>query len=329
LLELERNLFPQKKNRVALRRRVKEAMGNNKFKLSDIIPNAWFYKLKEIGNRGGGTTKRMKKTKPYYQHYTSPSPPRTPHKQNQPLTPNRASYHISRRLELEANKLLTVPSPKAIDNQFTLWESPRKSKRNTKRRQLKPLCSPKQVSSKVSSHCGCRVRKPEPESESGSSTDWSQPCCTCRVTTSPTDIIIDVTASERFVSKKLPPIVTKQQSPEVKAGEKSPVKEAHRLKTRVKSPRVLTKNTKHRKSKARQKECGILDGFAVVKSSSDPQRDFRDSMVEMIVENNIRKSKDLEELLACYLSLNSAEYHNVIVKVFEQIWFYLTDINRL
>lgn len=70
----------------------------------------------------------------------------------------------------------------------------------------------------------------------------------------------------------------------------------------------------------------ISQSFAVVKASSNPQKDFRDSMVEMIIENNIRASKDLEDLLACYLSLNSDEYHDVIVKVFEQIWFDLTDI---
>jgi uncharacterized protein (TIGR01568 family) len=65
----------------------------------------------------------------------------------------------------------------------------------------------------------------------------------------------------------------------------------------------------------------------VVKFSVDPQRDFKDSMVEMIVENNIRGSKDLEDLLACYLSLNSKEYHYIIVKAFEQIWFDMTDLH--
>ncbi|KAI4307553.1 hypothetical protein L6164_030727 [Bauhinia variegata] len=68
------------------------------------------------------------------------------------------------------------------------------------------------------------------------------------------------------------------------------------------------------------------EGFAVVKSSLDPQRDFRESMVEMIVENNIRASKDLEDLLACYLSLNSSEYHDLIVKAFEQIWFDMAQL---
>ncbi|RZC63054.1 hypothetical protein C5167_024821 [Papaver somniferum] len=71
----------------------------------------------------------------------------------------------------------------------------------------------------------------------------------------------------------------------------------------------------------------VSDSFAVIKSSFDPQRDFRESMVEMIVENDLRKSGDLEELLACYLSLNSNEYHDIIVKVFQQIWFDLTDIH--
>ncbi|OAE24610.1 hypothetical protein AXG93_2767s1110 [Marchantia polymorpha subsp. ruderalis] len=37
-------------------------------------------------------------------------------------------------------------------------------------------------------------------------------------------------------------------------------------------------------------------------------------MVEMIVEKEIQGAGDLEELLRCYLSLNSAEYHSVIVK---------------
>ena len=74
------------------------------------------------------------------------------------------------------------------------------------------------------------------------------------------------------------------------------------------------------------KNKNLPGSFAVVKSSFDPERDFRDSVVEMIVENNIRASKDLEELLACYLSLNSNEYHDLIVKAFEQIWFDMADL---
>ncbi|KAJ9185473.1 hypothetical protein P3X46_005110 [Hevea brasiliensis] len=103
------------------------------------------------------------------------------------------------------------------------------------------------------------------------------------------------------------------------------------LRLRVNSPRIANRriqaharksvssisNSSYRRS--------LSDSLAIVKSSFDPQRDFRDSMVEMIVENNIRASKDLEDLLACYLSLNSDDYHDLIIKVFKQIWLDLTE----
>ncbi|OAY62899.1 Transcription repressor OFP5 [Ananas comosus] len=66
-----------------------------------------------------------------------------------------------------------------------------------------------------------------------------------------------------------------------------------------------------------------LERFAVVKCSRDPQRDFRESMVEMIWEKGIERPEELERLLACYLTLNADEHHDVIVKVFRQVWFEL------
>ncbi|XP_030538784.2 transcription repressor OFP1 [Rhodamnia argentea] len=116
------------------------------------------------------------------------------------------------------------------------------------------------------------------------------------------------------------------------------------VKLRINSPRLAStkraqtqsQSTHHRPGRkgvpspsppggrGRGRRRSVSDSFAVMKSSLDPQRDFRDSMVEMIVENDIRASKDLEELLACYLSLNSDEYHDLIVNVFKQIWF---DLN--
>ncbi|XP_050216036.1 transcription repressor OFP8 [Mercurialis annua] len=64
----------------------------------------------------------------------------------------------------------------------------------------------------------------------------------------------------------------------------------------------------------------VKDSFAVVKSSSDPYNDFRTSMVEMIVEKQIFTAKDLEQLLQCFLSLNSDNHHNIILEVFTEIW---------
>ncbi|KAK9071284.1 hypothetical protein SSX86_009852 [Deinandra increscens subsp. villosa] len=64
----------------------------------------------------------------------------------------------------------------------------------------------------------------------------------------------------------------------------------------------------------------VKDSVAIVKKSSDPHEDFRVSMLEMIVERQILGAKDLEELLLCFLSLNSEEHHGVICEVFAEIW---------
>lgn len=64
----------------------------------------------------------------------------------------------------------------------------------------------------------------------------------------------------------------------------------------------------------------MKDSFAVVKKSSNPHEDFRVSMVEMIVEKQIFGAEDLEDLLECFISLNSEEHHRVIFEVFTEIW---------
>ncbi|KAG5225004.1 hypothetical protein OIU76_023338 [Salix suchowensis] len=103
------------------------------------------------------------------------------------------------------------------------------------------------------------------------------------------------------------------------------------IKLRANTPRIASRKIQAcaRKGVSFSRNKTLSESFAVVMSSVDPQRDFKDSMMEMIVENNIRDSKDLEDLLACYLSLNSKEYHHFIVKAFEQIWFDMTDPNFL
>ncbi|KAI3714624.1 hypothetical protein L6452_21582 [Arctium lappa] len=64
----------------------------------------------------------------------------------------------------------------------------------------------------------------------------------------------------------------------------------------------------------------VKDSVAVVKKSNDPHEDFRVSMLEMIVERQIFGGEDLENLLKCFISLNSEEHHGVILEVFTEIW---------
>ncbi|WOK93101.1 transcription repressor OFP7-like [Canna indica] len=59
---------------------------------------------------------------------------------------------------------------------------------------------------------------------------------------------------------------------------------------------------------------------AVVKQSEDPREDFRRSMVEMVVEKKIFDAVGLEQLLSCFLSLNSRDHHAAIVAAFEDIY---------
>ncbi|VVB12541.1 unnamed protein product [Arabis nemorensis] len=105
-------------------------------------------------------------------------------------------------------------------------------------------------------------------------------------------------------------------------------------KVRVFSPRASEKCRVKaiedlKKAKLRAREHGLViatedegtesESFAVVKCSSDPQKDFRDSMIEMIMENGINHPEELKELLVCYLKLNTDEYHDMIIKVFQQV----------
>lgn len=64
----------------------------------------------------------------------------------------------------------------------------------------------------------------------------------------------------------------------------------------------------------------VRESFAVVKKSEDPYEDFKRSMTEMILEKQIFEVKDLEQLLQCFLSLNSRDHHGIIVQAFSEIW---------
>ncbi|KAJ8754743.1 hypothetical protein K2173_012132 [Erythroxylum novogranatense] len=62
------------------------------------------------------------------------------------------------------------------------------------------------------------------------------------------------------------------------------------------------------------------ESVAVEKDSDDPYLDFRHSMLQMILENEIYSKDDLRELLNCFLQLNSPYHHGIIVRAFTEIW---------
>ncbi|KAI3904888.1 hypothetical protein MKW92_024497 [Papaver armeniacum] len=387
-------------------------MGNHRFRLSDMIPNAWFYKLKDMSKtKNNPKTKHLnsKKVSPTKTIQTQQHPPK-----NQQFSNPRHSYYFTTD-PFKAEKLYSSPvNRKSTDTQFPPFNPPRKSSRRRRRNKISAAASIKYSSPRISSG-GCSygtnfdstpdnsvpsqdhqnlyefilkskpVSNSDPFDESWSSS-WSS-SCSCRISTSTNDIIIDMDGSEYNFDKKLngfeltpklqlPPILTKplkfsDMVSEIKNREVSVKvsKEGRRVKNvkeqrmglssssslsvrksvsscnsspgmklRSNSPKIGSRKIQSRKMAGKtsttssrlsrssnDKTSTVSDSFAVVKSSFDPQRDFYESMVEMILENNLRATSDLEELLACYLSLNSNEYHDLIVHVFEQIWFDLTD----
>lgn len=64
----------------------------------------------------------------------------------------------------------------------------------------------------------------------------------------------------------------------------------------------------------------ITNSVAFVKDSEDPYRDFRRSMLQMIFDREIRSREDLQELLNCFLQLNSPSHHDAIIQAFTEIW---------
>lgn len=64
----------------------------------------------------------------------------------------------------------------------------------------------------------------------------------------------------------------------------------------------------------------VRESVAMVKYSQDPYLDFRHSMAEMILEKDIHQPADLEELLHCYLTLNSPRQYHLIKKAFFDTW---------
>ncbi|XP_020160698.1 uncharacterized protein [Aegilops tauschii subsp. strangulata] len=60
-------------------------------------------------------------------------------------------------------------------------------------------------------------------------------------------------------------------------------------------------------------------GLAVEKDSSDPRADFRESMVQMVVETGLCSWDDLRSMLRRLLALNSPRHHAAILTAFAEL----------
>ncbi|KAI3525766.1 hypothetical protein L1887_04833 [Cichorium endivia] len=313
-------------------------MANYRLKFSTFIPNSWFYKNK--------LTKKQQS-----------SPATKPHNQDPPVADQRKSYYFTRDLVGTGKEDSPPPKTRSPDR-------PRKSTKKRKPpTHKKPVQQRLLLSGELGSAGSCRCRV-TPESiwtgSNSSDTEFLSPelsasaresvSCSCYTPSS---------YDEVYGKVDLPPIITKSVKKEGFGSGKWRIEEGCRsLTVKVVKEDVMGMATTHTRSPVRRFSGGKVKGncysprvgnrvrvhginggrrsndyrrslsesTAVVKTSVDPGRDFKESMVEMIMENNMKSSKDLEDLLACYLLLNSDKYHDLIIKVFKQIWFESTDI---
>ncbi|KAK8971054.1 hypothetical protein KSP40_PGU016061 [Platanthera guangdongensis] len=77
---------------------------------------------------------------------------------------------------------------------------------------------------------------------------------------------------------------------------------------------------RRRSRKKRGDESAVAESVEVVKESSEPYADFKESMVQMIVENELYSSEDLNDLLHRFLVINSPRHHHVILRAFADLW---------
>ncbi|OIT07406.1 transcription repressor ofp4 [Nicotiana attenuata] len=290
-------------------------MGNHKFRFSNMMPNSWFYKLRDMNKTKNHKTSTSKKKNPFSFSSTM---------QNSPFShPKSSKYYTTESIKFDKN----------YHSHAYFLDPPRKSSnKNTKRKTIyKP--SPKHI-----------YKFPEldflnsPSSEFDSDSQSFTELDSCQFSSSATDIIIDMNGKVQTKEFKnldsgddhtiseldLPPILTKQVSVKIrKEKETKYFSSSSGVKLRTNSTKIASKKigvSLKRRLKSK-KESFSAGSFAIVKTSTDPEKDFRESMIEMIVENNIKASKELENLLRCYLSLNSNEYHDLIIKAFQEIWF--------
>ena len=63
--------------------------------------------------------------------------------------------------------------------------------------------------------------------------------------------------------------------------------------------------------------CGVFaDSICAVKYSTNPFADVRESIVEMIKNVGVQDWSEMEELVYCYIVLNSSEVHQFIEDAF-------------
>ncbi|KAJ8477835.1 hypothetical protein OPV22_021562 [Ensete ventricosum] len=279
-------------------------MGIYRFRLLDMMPNACFYKLKDMGQRAhknsmgrGQPSKASATTTPV--HFSPPEPK---------LLPNRASHYYSSKAE--ADRFSFSPTRSKVLNTHFPVEPARKSKECVRRKPIRAAptklkladSSAPEIPAVASSftppyHLGLYIDGDDHEFqgihagdqfESEDASSWPH-SCSCRVTSSATDVIIEVDANnstthtqkkvDEFDSVselKLRPIITKTTTTQTqKKQSKRSSPGLRRFQMRAYSPMLASTKVQAQRGQrcsgaeatAALQRKGLLESFAVMKSS--------------------------------------------------------------
>ncbi|CAD5335238.1 unnamed protein product [Arabidopsis thaliana] len=286
-------------------------MGTHKFRFSDMMPHSWLYKLK-------GMSRSSRK-----HHLSSPK-----HLSSADASSSRKLRDPLRRLSSTAHHPQASNSPpksssfKRKIKRKTVYKPSSRLKLSTSsslNHRSKSSSSANAISDSAVGSFLDRVSSPSDQNfvhdpEPHSSIDIKDELSVRK---------LDDVPEDPSVSPNLSPETAKEPPFEMMTQQKLKKPKAHS--SGIKIPTKIVRKKKKERTSQVSKKKGVVKSFAIVLSSVDPEKDFRESMVEMIMENKMREQKDLEDLLACYLSLNSSEYHDVIIKAFENTWLHLTQ----
>ncbi|CAF2333344.1 unnamed protein product [Brassica napus] len=335
-----------------------QKMGTHKFRFSDIMPPSWLYKLKgmsrssrkhlpsspkHLSTDASSSRNTLRLSSSPYHPQGSSSPPKSPFKRK---LKRKTVYKPSSRLKLSSSSFNphvplttsrnhrskpTSPNEIILEPSLTSSRNHRSKSFSANAIIVEPsLTSSRDHRSKPSSANAVSDStvgsSSDPLSSSPSEQDYLE---SHSVDVKNNHSVKKHVSEDPLVSDNSSPVLAetmKKPHFEIKTQQKlkKPKAGSTGIRIRAHSPRIARKKTKGRTSPQPMKK-ETAESFAIVLTSVDPERDFRESMVEMIVENKMKEQKDLEDLLACYLSLNSSEYHDTIIKAFEKTWFHLTQ----
>ncbi|KAK2644628.1 hypothetical protein Ddye_019823 [Dipteronia dyeriana] len=169
------------------------------------------------------------------------------------------------------------------------------------------------LASKMKEHSREQHYNKKHQQRSGGCCRVSFCCSNCRLSVSSSEEADQSSNSDRFASISSLAHAMVQERLDQMIRQQRQQQDQARVLHRDRSSRKQIRDHDH------HQETRFIVMVAMEKCSYDPREDFKESMIEMIMANRIEEAKDLRSLLNYYMSMNSKEYHGIILEVFYEV----------